>query len=237
MIIVLIIIILLILLLSKSNFTQISSIPIYVISLERAKERKEYISNLLKDSNFIYFKAVDGLALTPEETEFKNKYMDDSNLSKGGAGCTLSHMLLWNKLVNEPYDHFVVFEDDIVPNYPIDLILEIVSKVDKEYDLLYIGQCFEHQGQLVQTIILENKNFSIYKSVYPLCTHAYVISKSGINKLLKYLETNKVGKIIDHFLGGLYQQGVINSLSFMQTLVDQPWQKSDSNLKLETYNK
>ena len=83
----------------------------------------------------------------------------------------------------------------------------------------------------------DNKNFSIYKSIYPLCTHAYVISKSGINKLLKYLETNKVGKIIDHYLGGLYQQGVINSLSFMQTLVDQPWQKSDSNLKLETYNK
>ena len=88
------------------NFNEniIATIPTYIISLERATERKEYINRILQNFNFTYFNGVDGSNFKDDEIEMKNfYYQKDTPVRVGQIGCYLSHIKLWKKIVESEH--------------------------------------------------------------------------------------------------------------------------------------
>ena len=232
---ILLILLLLILINVKSGFGVNERIGVFVISLEKAKERKEHILKMFNGfKGYSVFKAVDGYSMSPEDSALQKEYIVSPHFSQGEVGCALSHLKLWVHLENTQFDSFLILEDDFIPKYPMNDILEIIKQVNN-YDILYTGNCFEEQGKLSQTIEYKNKEFNIYESIKPLCTHSYVLTKQGLKKVLEYTHKNKIGVHIDHHLNGIQQQKVIKSLTVIEPLIDQPWQDENNSLKLKTY--
>jgi glycosyl transferase family 25 len=93
--------------------------PIYVISLERAAQRRAECQRALDamGAPFAFFDAVDGARLS--EAEVAAAYDAQGNarqykrpLSLPEIGCYLSHYLLWKRIVDEKLDGAVILEDD-----------------------------------------------------------------------------------------------------------------------------
>jgi GR25 family glycosyltransferase involved in LPS biosynthesis len=220
----------------------IKKIPLIVISLDRATERREYIKKILSHK-FSFFKAVDGINLQEEDVLLKKIYMcSDTQLRDGQIGCFLSHIKLWINIYEKSSTIVhLILEDDIVFKYNIHKILNVINKIDfNDYDIIFLGHCFEGIGELKQEIIDELKYFNLHSSQTPRCTHAYLITKNGAKKALDYISSinnteNKIDGAIDEVISILVGRGIIKSLSFHDTLINQPWQEPVNTLNLGSY--
>jgi len=196
------------------------NIPLFVISLKRAQDRRQNIIKKMKDINqsCIIFDAVDGKNMNNYQKSLCNKF---DNLSDGEKGCFLSHYLLWKKILESGYDEVIIFEDDgvILDNINFKNIQQFLVP---EYDAIYLGFCYEKYGN--KDKVKQLKDYSVYKTNYVLCTHAYILSKSGINKLLKYLEEqDKWNFPVDHVMNKIDN---FNKYLLSPQLVKQSGEKS-----------
>jgi GR25 family glycosyltransferase involved in LPS biosynthesis len=74
------------------------NIPIYVISLERARERRDYINQKMT-ATFQYFDAIDGSNINPIDIILKETYLfKDTYLNNGQIGCYLSHIKILQQI-------------------------------------------------------------------------------------------------------------------------------------------
>jgi len=87
---------------------------IYVISLERSKDRRDiFDSNNSKYIKYTYHNAVDGKLLNLNDVD-KQIFTKGSKIySNGAVGCALSHLQLWDKCIelNKP---IIILEDDAI---------------------------------------------------------------------------------------------------------------------------
>jgi GR25 family glycosyltransferase involved in LPS biosynthesis len=210
------------------------NIPIYVISLERARERRDYINKKMTKP-FQYFDAVDGSNINPIDIILKETYLfKDTYLNNGQIGCYLSHI----KILQQISSPSIIFEDDVVFKYDLQKILSIIKKINfTNYDIIFMGHCAESKGDIQQEIKQEEKYFNLHTSVYPRCMHAYIITKEGATKILNFLmkSENHINLPIDEVYAQLIYAKVINSLSFHDTLINQPWQESVNTLNFTSY--
>ena len=220
----------------------INKIPLLVVSLDRATERKEYINKVLHNHEFSYFKAVDGKNLLEDEVILKSKYISNgTQLKNGQIGCYLSHIKIWIDIEKSQDIVHLILEDDIVLKYNIHKILNIINKIDfNDYDIIFLGHCFESKGELKQEILDESAYFNLYKSYTPLCTHAYLITKNGAKKAIDHLNSiynteNHIDQAIDNVISIMVGRGILKSLSFHDTLINQPWQEPVNTLNLGCY--
>ncbi|MDX1956732.1 MAG: glycosyltransferase family 25 protein [Chitinophagaceae bacterium] len=122
---------------------------IYVITLERAKERQKRILQRLEGLNFEFFYGVDKNALTEERIVTEQLYDDKKarQLDRYGKGmlvghiaCSLSHRLLYKKILDEGHQRVLIFEDDIVPLYQhLSHLPEALSQLPADWELMYLG--------------------------------------------------------------------------------------------------
>jgi len=238
LVIILIIIITILVLISFSKFVEVTgdngnnknSSNIFVISLVNATERKEHINKMMENINFNYFTAVDGKNLNNTQIKLKEKFINPVNtLKPGEIGCSLSHISLWYYL-NDNFNnqkYYIILEDDIVPQYPIQDIIGLIKEtVTLTYDIIYLGSCFEKPGgEKVKEIEFNNNNFTINKPVFPLCSHAYVLTNQGLSKIIKHLDSGvKLDRQIDVFLPGLISGGIITGIIFENPVIIQSYQ-------------
>ena len=213
-----------------------NDIPIYVISLEEKIERKKYISNLLKDIKFTYFDAVNGKAINNEDMIIKNQFVShnyEDTHSKGQLGCLLSHLKLLIQLKNSNLDMYFILEDDIIfrKDFKMNNVLDIIKKIKniENYDFIFLGHCFEKEGKIIDKITYNNTTHNICESVQPQCLHSYIVTKKGANKILNL--NYKINLPIDNYYSYLISKKIINSISFKDTLINQPWQEKEDTLK------
>ena len=97
-----------------------------------------------------------------------------------------------------------------------DLITEALKNVTDSIESVNKAIIFtrdaEKQGKFVKEL------FSIYKGTHPRCTHAYIISEKGVDKLLKYFYSTKTDIPIDEII---YRIPAINMYSLFPALVNQ----------------
>lgn len=100
------------------------------------------------------------------------------------VGMHLSHFLLWRHLKeyhSEPV--YTVFEDDVrmVSGWQERFITSINSVPD-DWDMLFLGSCCTDGKP--SSHVLGN----VHKVYYPLCTHAYMVSRKALPVLLETQE-------------------------------------------------
>ncbi|OOF57590.1 glycosyltransferase family 25 protein [Rodentibacter myodis] len=173
----------------------------YVISLTTAVERRKHIEEQFGKQNipFAFFDAI-----TPDQIEDVAKKFnitldrsDKAKLWDGEIACALSHIVLWDFLLEQNLDYLNIFEDDIHLGENVKALLEI-DYLPNGTDILKL----EANGK----IIFKNpKEVKCNRSIYPITfkqsgTAGYTITRKGANYLLNKVKNKPMELAIDSLI-------------------------------------
>jgi len=107
-------------------------------------------------------------------------------------GCYLSHVRLWKHLIDTGLPYLMVFEDDVVleADFTASLRHSVLS-LPVSWDIFYLSSCYTKLGAFVRHDVRQVKR--------ALCTHGYVISSKGAQKIMQKAALHSE-KPIDHML-------------------------------------
>lgn len=99
----------------------------------------------------------------------------------GAIGCYLSHILLWQKMLEENLPSIVIFEDDVKLNNNFSTEFQkTILQMPEDADVIFLGICVNFQSEPY------NNFFNIVAGQF-FGLHGYIITNNGAKKLLKYL--------------------------------------------------
>lgn len=201
---------------------------VYVINLDRAKDRLEHFKKTYKASDlgrkvgFIRFNAVNGnnldmkSILSPkafielQEAERNGYRTKHYQITRGAVGCYMSHINLYKQIMETDKEYALIFEDDAILDKKF---LEKASahEFPEDWDMLLFGyyclKCNKSEGYVK------------VRRFYGL--HGYAIHKRGIEKVLRYSRTFPVEKQVDAVLAEMAEQGFLNVYASKQKLATQ----------------
>ena len=107
-------------------------------------------------------------------------------------GCYMSHVLLWQKLLQMDVPYAVVLEDDavITDNFSDELKARL-QKLPDNWDIMFLNGCYKKFGYVFDDGLRQSRG--------GLCTFAYTISLKGARYLL-HRAVDRSDKPIDHIL-------------------------------------
>ena len=175
---------------------------VFVINLKRREDRKlaflnahPYLKGQMKR-----IEAFDGKTLTLTPTLASLLKPNDFFWKKAVAGCALSHLSAWSVLVSQPSDvnSFLIMEDDarLQDGWQIAWRCVYLNLPD-DWDCVYLGgvlppnrtafamnleRVAEGLAKVAPNTIFGQKEPTRY---FHFCAYAYVLSRSGANKILK----------------------------------------------------
>jgi GR25 family glycosyltransferase involved in LPS biosynthesis len=167
--------------------------PIHIINLKKRQDRKEKIEQKLKLSginSYDFFEAIDGKELEPSSDLFSLFERNDFNYKKGVIGCALSHIYLWNKLINDTeHDFYIILEDDIsfCDNFKKHLNDVCNLFVEQKLEHLALGEYNSDKQFPGENSIIETYSKNLYKEWNT--AFAYIISKPAAIKVLNYINS------------------------------------------------
>lgn len=98
---------------------------IYVLTLERAKERQQKISESLKGLNYQFWMGKDKAHFNVEELQQQGIYNEaaakkihryNKPMTPGQIGCSWSHRCIYEDIIQNGYKRALIFEDDALPS-------------------------------------------------------------------------------------------------------------------------
>lgn len=176
---------------------------VFVISLPTATQRREHINQEFAKKN-LDFTFLD--ALTPEPAgEFASQLglrIDDTILTKGELACFMSHVYLWNKMIQENIPYMAIFEDDIYLGENIKEFLSDTLWLDSNWHLIKVEE-FTQKVALGPKLKVFNSNPD--RAIFELKsknlgTAGYILSLSGAKKLLDYIQSLDQLIALDHLM-------------------------------------
>lgn len=144
---------------------------------------------------------------------YRSFYKKPKEMTLGMLCCSLGHVRIYKDILNKGYKKTLVLEDDVVPiKDNLKYFSQIIKELPSDWELLYLGyeknDNFGWRQQIKQVaynlipfhpqLKMEKEFFRHY---YPRqvsehiasagfhdCTHAYCLTQSGAEKLLKHQE-------------------------------------------------
>ena len=197
---------------NMSNILGYNDFEVYLINLERNKERlesfiKQYERCDLRVKQIKRFEAIDGKKLENIETLLTPKAFDEIKeietsgyrtkhyqLTRGAIGCYLSHLAVYELIANNTFPYGFIFEDDVlIDRYILKKLNKMIIRIPDDWDLLFLScQC------------LSCKSMELYYDVGKFfLTHCYVVKKSSAAKILNLLKNKRISRQIDSELSHL----------------------------------
>lgn len=195
----------------------------YVINMERNKDRWETFMaqpEASKIPNLQRFQAVDGSKIDVDNDprisivarrniKTKTRRSHDMLDSKGGVGCALSHITLWQKLVASREPAWLILEDDVTIEEGDWATIKQLFSENKDladttkWDLWTVGNWF---CNTVPDVIDPHR--SVPENIWENCKEvvglqAYFISRQGAEKLLR--EAFPIQQHIDWYISHFAQ--------------------------------
>lgn len=176
--------------------------PIYIVNLKRRKDRRENMERQLKLSgidSYEFFEAVDGKELNASSELFSLFERNDFNYKKGVIGAALSHIHLWNKLINDTENEFyIILEDDIVFCDNFKKYLGDVCKlfVEQKLEHMALGEYNTSKGFPTDNFKMDVYSKDLYKEWNTF--FAYIISKDAAKKSINFINRCSIKCGIDN---------------------------------------
>lgn len=186
--------------------------PIFVISLARAEARRVDIQRRLDSAGVSYeiVDAVDGAAL--DMTQFADRLRPDKYRVKfgrqftlGEIGCHLSHYNLWRRIADEKIETALVLEDDAVWDGDFFDVASRLPNVGWEWEVILLSAGDSRPVDRVLCDIGGGRRLARHRR-RAWTTAAYVIRRSGAEKLLDYCREIRCG--IDAAYSEYWKNGV-----------------------------
>ena len=117
--------------------------------------------------------------------EQSNKTLGKFEQSK--VACLMSHVFLWEKLVNDPLqDNYLILEDDALVNKytfyeQYNLVLADLKSMDWDFVFLYIHPNYKHQRHRIPG------KRTLFKAAPAYANVGYLLSKQGAKRLLSWM--------------------------------------------------
>ncbi|MEK7224904.1 MAG: glycosyltransferase family 25 protein, partial [Bacteroidota bacterium] len=122
---------------------------VLVLTVPRFKDRQEKVKHRLSGISFEFFYGVDKNDLTDEYIR-SNYHYDKKNslavrqyyppLNTGEIACALSHRNIYQAMIDNNWQHVLVFEDDVVPDEKnLSLLSATLDELPADWDLFYLG--------------------------------------------------------------------------------------------------
>jgi GR25 family glycosyltransferase involved in LPS biosynthesis len=219
---------------------------VVVINLNRRKDRwlqvrRSFLKARLK--TYMRFSAIDGGDLDLARDirigratlpSFAKPRQDHRDLSIGGIGCFLSHIAIWEALLESTdAQEVAVFEDDAMPSSVFcDLSTEDRQRMFKNLPtnagLILLG-C-----NVVEGASCAGPRPGILRVFYFNATHAYVIRRRAVELLLPLILPIRAH--LDHEISNvlLFRPDVLSAYTFEKSWFDHNWQsRSDVDSPIE----
>jgi GR25 family glycosyltransferase involved in LPS biosynthesis len=175
-------------------------IPKYIISLDKNKERQEYLKKEVYPKITNYFKC----AAFDAEIDDANEILKDNNIflsdtfynkcNEGQLGCYLSHFQLWKHIIKSNIDLSIILEDDVkIYNNFNKIIDTIYENLPVKFD--YVHLFIHPDKQNIQ--YLDGKDGDIIPAEDNFGTVAYILSLRGAKRLVKLTELLKIQAPVD----------------------------------------
>lgn len=163
-------------------------IPVYILNLDRSKERYERVARSADEAGLHYLRisAVDGQQIdilhTPEIDEKRFRRRHGKNILNGEAGCYLSHLRALSIIAESDAAYAVIVEDDV--GFGKDF-LPVINKLTQieGWDMIKFSN---HRHRLFHRYIDITDKVSIGRFLHgPLgSSAAYMVTREGARKLL-----------------------------------------------------
>jgi len=175
-------------------------IPKFIISLERDKERAQYLKQEVypKITNYFKCKAFDGENDDPNPIlQENNIFIAEHFISKctaGQLGCFLSHFQIWKYISNNNIEMAIILEDDVKLYKNFNRVIDLVfDNLPIKFDYV---QLFIHPDKL-KTEYLNGNEGDLIPAEENSGTVAYLISLRGARRLIKLTQLLKIQAPVD----------------------------------------
>lgn len=173
-------------------------IPFYLINLDSAKDRLAFSDSQLTARNIQYTRiaAVNGSTI---HEAFREQIIGPAFsgyhkiLHNNELGCFLSHIKCWEALLKTDHKFAFILEDDFTIENDLQNVAATIDMFEGEWDCIKL--C-EHplKRKAIKQQALSDMTLITYNKI-PAGTCAYVISRSGAQKMLNY--SQKIVRPID----------------------------------------
>jgi len=162
---------------------------VIVISLKRAKNRREIIKSQLSSLNIdaIVMDAIDGQDLSDDE---KNKFIHlpggwrfGEKFKPGEIGCTMSHIKALKIAKEKEWPYVIILEDDIILAEDFEKRIKFLFRIiPSDWEHIYLS------GIPRLGFGFPNLQFmNVVPSVFTECTHSMIIRNTSYDKVIDYL--------------------------------------------------
>lgn len=171
---------------------------VFVISLANSKDRRKSIKGQLESLklDFEIVDAINGKELSSEEIR---KFCDASALEEnprwlnlGAIGCALSHMLIYEKIIEQKLDGALILEDDMLLPNNLSLLSGKVAEVVNENEvvlfyyrgfkkILFSKKCSRRIDEEYQIL------YPVSEDNFPVTTGGYYITNKACKEMLKII--------------------------------------------------
>ncbi len=222
----------------------------YVISLNTAIERRKHIIHEFgkQDITFEFFDAITTHQLDEVSKQLGLLLFESQRLSAIEKACFLSHIYLWQKMVDNNLEYIAIFEDDIYLGKNAKSFLTdyqwLLNNLN-DTDIVKLETAFEETHLNKEVTGYENRYFSRLQSSHTGAA-AYIISNKAASTLLQYIRALNVDDYIaiDHIIFGkllskLHVYQMTPALSIQSTVLegDNPTLKSDLEIERSKHKK
>ena len=160
-----------------------------VISLKSATARREHIEKEFgkQQVDFNFFDALTPDLAKPLAEKMQLK-LQDHFLTPGELACFMSHVSLWQKMVDENIPHMAIFEDDVFLGEDAGKVLNQSTWIKSNWDIIKI-EAFAtkilRSKVAIEIPSTERKVFQLKGK--NLGTAGYILSLNGAKKYLDYI--------------------------------------------------
>ena len=188
------------------SFDLFKNMQSLVISLKTAVERRKHIEHqfTIKGVDFQFFDA-----LTPEKAkplaEKMSLTVKNECLTSGELACFMSHVSIWQKIVDEKIPYLAIFEDDVFLGKNATEVLNSYTWIQPEWDIIKVEAFAETVlAGRKYTNILDKETEVFQLKSKNLGTAGYILSLNGAQQYLRYIRENALipldEMIFDNFL-------------------------------------
>lgn len=218
---------------------------IYIVSLRQDVEKRSVVSKTLQDFglNFSFIDAVYGKSLSDDVLDSIRDKSKGTALNRrflptaGEIGCTLSHLIAYQKILDNDLEWACILEDDVILDKRFKTFITTFKATGLNPETLYLlgGQNGATEAKIVKSIkntkIIGQQKFSkIIRSegvIYRTC--CYLMSSHLAEELIRLSKTDFI--IADDW-NYLVKNNFIKNI-YLSSFVDHPLGLSNSHLQKE----
>ena len=207
---------------------------IFLINLENRKDRFKSMNKQLNNLNLNYSRidAIDGTKVSPPKNLFDNiRFLIEQGreCTAGEVGCAMSHIKIWQQIVDENIDYSLILEDDCLLSSKLPILL-CSKEIYCNFDYLKIDGCGffrsanknekthpKHDLTKFKGLImnkLEANGFTAFQcDPVPYSMVGYLISKKAAVNFLKVAKSMYYPiDLLPRYSLGMLKQGFLDSV-------------------------